>query len=228
MRVVKHWHRLPQEAVESPSLEIFRTVWMWFWAEGVVLDSLPETPSCTNYPAICDLSHSPSPLIVFVNTLESLALLQEAQSCLIQHFDPHCLHGLLTSWPTAIQKKLCSAFYEKAQKAFKYLNGKLQCASCSQTILDTNSALSKLSKTVSLQFRYILSTPWNRAGLAQLWISVLSMFQWDKGFSLHNVVVTEQLLHRAQDGLRYRWAVLPLLHLGNQGPDVASCVSGTV
>lgn len=82
------------------------------------------------------------------------------KSSLTQHFDPHCLPALLIFWLTAIQKKLRSAFYEKkkAQKAFKYLNGKLQGASCSKTILDTNSSLSKLSKTVPLQLYYILST----------------------------------------------------------------------
>lgn len=25
MRVVKHWHRLPRDIVESPSMEIFKT-----------------------------------------------------------------------------------------------------------------------------------------------------------------------------------------------------------
>lgn len=134
-----------------------------------------KTPSCTNYPAICDLSLSPPPLMVFVNILESLALLQEAQSCsraLHNTLIHAASNALLIFWPTAIQKKLCSAFYEKAQKAFKYLNGKLHSASCSQTILDTNSALSKLSKTVSLQLHYILSTPWNRDSLAQLWFTL--------------------------------------------------------
>lgn len=121
------------------------------------------------------LPYDGPPLMVFVNILESLALLQEAQSCsraLHNTLIHAASNALLIFWPTAIQKKLCSAFYEKAQKAFKYLNGKLHSASCSQTILDTNSALSKLSKTVSLQLHYILSTPWNRDSLAQLWFTL--------------------------------------------------------
>lgn len=144
-------------------------------------------------------------------------------ACLQQHFDPCCLRVLLTTWPT---RNCTPCVLWKARKAFKYLNGKLQGASCSQTILDTDSSLPKLSKTMSL---HTLSVPWNRAGPAQLWFTLLwSKFQWDDRFPLQNTVVRQQLLHRAQDGVKNRWATLPPLYLGNQCSDAvtASCVPG--
>jgi len=32
MRVVRHWHRLPREAVAAPSLAVSRSGWMGLWA----------------------------------------------------------------------------------------------------------------------------------------------------------------------------------------------------
>lgn len=32
VNVIKHWHRLPREVLESPSLEILKPAWSWPWA----------------------------------------------------------------------------------------------------------------------------------------------------------------------------------------------------
>lgn len=191
------------------------------------------TISQRHLPAICDLSLSPSPLTVFVNTLEAPALLQEARSC------SHALHNTLIHtasllfWYFGSQqfKRNCALLFmkKKSTKGFQILKWKITRRLMFQNHfghqLFTVQALQNSATTALLYFIYLLKQNWPSTALVY---TALSTLQWDKGSSLHNTVVTEQLLHRAQDGLKNGWAALPLLHLGNQGPDAASCVSGTV
>lgn len=134
--------------------------------------------------------------------------------------------------PQQFQRNCTPCVLWKAWKTFKYLNGKLHGASCSQTILDTDSSLSKPSKTMSLRLKRTRSTPWNRAGPAQLWFTLLwSTLRWDDGLSLQTIVIKQQLLHRAQDGLKSRWVeTLLSLYFGKQHSDAvtASCIWDTL
>lgn len=124
---------------------------------------------------------------------------------------------------------LCFLWKKKSTKGFQILKWKITRRLMFQNHfghqLFTVQALQNSAATALLYFIYLLKQNWPSTALVY---TALSTLQWDKGSSLHNTVVTEQLLHRAQDGLKNGWAALPLLHLGNQGPDAASCVSGTV
>lgn len=204
--------------------------------QGAGLHDLPAAPSCLTTLWFSDLSISLSPLMVFFYNLESLALFRwqgwphNPSYTALWSTLPLCsfdnlVHGNFKGNCTLCKKRL-------SIKDFKYLNGKLQRTSCSQTILDTDSSQSEPSKTMSLRLQFTLPTPDTELGLQRFGLHCSGAgFSEIIGFpcrmSLSNSTFSiEHRMDWRADGLRRCYS----LYLGKQRSDTVteSYIAATV